>query len=59
MTDARFVLCEVCGSEGRIYRQHVVNPYDEVDCGECPECSGTGMMEVETQPVELDDEPHN
>lgn len=47
----RLVPCEVCGTEGRIYRQHVTNPYDEVDHGVCPECLGTCMMAVETQPV--------
>jgi hypothetical protein len=53
--NTRFVPCEVCGSEGRIYRQHVTNPYEEVDHGECPECRGSGMMEVEMQPVEMRD----
>ena len=49
---AREVPCEVCGSEGRIYR----GLYDdERDCGECPECKGTGGMLVRLEPVECDD----
>lgn len=51
--NTRLAPCEVCDSEGRIYRQHVINPYEEVDHGECQECHGTGMTEVETQPVEM------
>jgi hypothetical protein len=49
------LLCEVCGSEGRVLRQHVTKPYEEVDHGECPECKGAGVVEVEAQPVEMGD----
>ena len=50
--EVRTVLCEVCGSEGRIYRGlHE----DERDCGECPACKGDGLAEVEVEPVTLDD----
>jgi hypothetical protein len=52
MPETRTVLCETCGSEGRIYR----GLYDdERDCGECPACKGTGLEEVEVEPVTLDD----
>lgn len=43
-----FVPCEYCQREGRILRQGR-NVWDEVDCGPCPECHGTGVIEVETQ----------
>lgn len=56
--NVRTVLCETCGSEGRIYRQHVTNPYDEADHGECPDCRGNGLVEVEVLSVEMD-EPSN
>ena len=39
-----FVLCEACGSEGRIYTGSYE---DERDLGECPVCHGTGREEVE------------
>jgi len=52
---ARFVPCEVCGTEGRIIRQHVINPYDEVDCGVCPACGGAGDALVMTEAVTMDD----
>lgn len=45
----RFVLCEVCGSEGRIYTSR--GGPDEYDNGPCPECEGTGIALVETEPV--------
>ena len=35
MHDIRLVLCETCGSEGRIYRGQYE---DERDCGQCPAC---------------------
>lgn len=49
---ARIVLCDACGSEGRIYR----GLYDdERDCGECPACDGTGEVVVAVDQVTTDD----
>ena len=50
--DIRFVLCESCGSEGRIYCGQYE---DERDCGPCSICEGTGMMEIEVEPIEMED----
>lgn len=49
--DFRIKPCEHCQSEGRILRcgWYV---WEEVDCGECPVCEGTGMEMIETEPVE-------
>lgn len=49
MTAPTLQLCECCQSEGRIYRSN--GGPDEIDCGECPICEGTGMALVETEPV--------
>lgn len=46
-------LCEVCQSEGRIYRQ-CHGGWDEpreIDCGPCPECEGNGEMLFEAEPA--------
>jgi len=53
-TDVRLVLCEGCQSEGRIYRQHW-NGIDDIDCGECSDCGGSGMQIVEVLPIEMED----
>jgi hypothetical protein len=46
--------CEHCGSEGRILRERTrqwgLEP-EEIDCGECPVCEGTGYEIVPTEPV--------
>ena len=55
MNDPRIVLCEACGSEGRIYRGQYE---DERDCGPCPVCDGTGGEIIETQPIEMEDLDH-
>jgi hypothetical protein len=54
MNDYRLVLCETCGSEGRIYRGLYE---DERDCGPCPACEGTGGEGeiVEVEPIEMED----
>jgi hypothetical protein len=52
MSSPRIVLCEACGSEGRIYRGWYE---DERDCGPCPYCDGTGGEVIETQPIDLED----
>jgi hypothetical protein len=54
----RIVLCEACGSEGRIYHpaytcDNYGNPmeYEEP----CPYCEGTGGVLIEVQPIEAED----
>ncbi len=49
------VLCERCGSEGRLYTQSGNDPDSERDEGECPECQGTGRAFVPAEPIELED----
>lgn len=53
MTDWRIVLCEHCQSEGRILRSN--GGPDDIDCGECPVCEGTGSEIIEVQPIEMED----
>lgn len=48
----RIVLCEACGSEGRVLRGQYE---DERDYGPCPYCEGTGGEIIETQPIEMVD----
>lgn len=56
MADIRFVLCEACGSEGRILSsRYGGNDPDTIDCGPCPVCEGTGSMEIEVEPIEMED----
>jgi hypothetical protein len=43
--------CDVCGTEGRIYRGLYADEYDD----ECPCCNGTGGEVIETFPIELSD----
>lgn len=52
-TDVRFVNCEVCQTEGRVLTSD--GGPDDKDHGVCPECNGTGSVEVETKPVEMGD----
>lgn len=52
-SDVRVVLCDACGSEGRVLRSNG-GPYD-IDCGECPECRGVGSVIIETQSIEISD----
>ena len=51
--DVRIVLCEACGSEGRIYRGQYD---DERDCGECPACEGTGGEIIDVARITLEDQ---
>lgn len=51
--DTRFVNCQVCQTEGRILTNG--GGPDDVDHGICPECNGERVVEVETNPVTLDD----
>lgn len=51
------VLCERCGSEGRIYqtvRPRWTEPYD-ADLGECGECKGTGFALIKVEPITMED----
>lgn len=54
MKEPRIILCEHCGSEGRIYSGHPndPNPRDE---GPCQVCHGTGSEIIETEPIEIED----
>jgi hypothetical protein len=54
MTETRFVLCEWCGSEGRLYSGHGNDPHPHDD-GPCPACKGTGLEEVAVEPITLED----
>ena len=54
----RVVLCEACGSEGRLY----VTDYDssqgcwgERDIGPCPYFEGTGGEIIAVQPIDMED----
>lgn len=51
-TDYRVVLCEACGSEGRVYRGRFD---DEWDCGPCECCEGTGGEVIRVWPIEMED----
>ena len=53
MTDVRFINCETCHGEGRILTSD--GGPDDKDHGACPECNGAGRVEVEVQPVALED----
>lgn len=55
MCNARVVLCETCGSEGRLLTNDG-GPYD-TDWGPCPWCESTGGEVIETQPITLEDFP--
>lgn len=46
-TDHRVVLCEACGSEGRISDDYGNDP--------CPWCEGTGGEVILVQPIEMAD----
>jgi hypothetical protein len=52
---ARIVLCEACGSEGRIYTSR--GGPDDYDNGPCPECEGTGYAVVPVEPITEEDDP--
>jgi hypothetical protein len=51
--NTRFINCDVCQTEGRILRSN--GGPDDIDYGVCPVCNGECVVEVETQPVELED----
>jgi hypothetical protein len=59
----RLVLCEACGSEGRIYTRTIgyepgcghAHSWGERDDGECPYCEGTGGALIATESITLED----
>lgn len=53
MSNTRFINCQVCQTEGRILTNN--GGPDDVDHGVCPACNGECAVEVETQPVEMED----
>lgn len=53
MTYTRFINCEVCQTEGRILRSN--GGPDEIDYGICPACNGKREIEVECEPVTIED----
>lgn len=54
MTRPVLVLCEACGSEGRLLTARGNDP-DYTDNGKCPYCDGTGLALVESEPIALED----
>lgn len=52
--ETRFINCEYCGTEGRIFRGHPNDPHPR-DAGPCPVCDGEGVVETEVEPVEMED----
>jgi hypothetical protein len=54
-SDIRFVLCDACGSEGRILTSN--GGPDEIDHGPCPYCAGTGREEIKVEPIGMEDLP--
>lgn len=52
--NARFINCETCGTEGRIYTANGNDP-DWTDHGSCPNCHGQCVVEIETSAISLDD----
>jgi hypothetical protein len=46
--------CERCGGEGRIFSGHPNDPHPR-DEGPCPVCDGECVVEIECEPIEMDD----
>lgn len=53
--NVRFINCEACQTEGRLLTND--GGPDDVDHGPCPECKGERVVEVEVQPITIDDRP--
>lgn len=53
-TDTALVPCETCGTEGRRLTASSTDPNEAVDWGPCPDCGGTGEVEVATTPAGCD-----
>lgn len=43
LTEHDAILCDHCGSEGRLYSGHPNDPHPR-DIGECPTCKGSGAL---------------
>lgn len=52
--NTRFVTCEYCDGEGRKYFGHPNDP--EPMSSTCPVCQGATVVEIETEPVEMEDQ---
>lgn len=50
----RFINCETCGTEGRIYTANGNDP-NWTDHGPCPDCNGSRVVEIETAGISLED----
>lgn len=55
----RFITCEHCGGEGRIFVGHPNDPHPR-DAGPCLVCDGEcveeiGVEEIGVEPIELED----
>lgn len=57
MAETRFIICETCGGEGRELCGHPNDPHPR-DCGPCPACEGERVIEIEVEPVTLEDISH-
>lgn len=59
MADYRVVLCETCGSEGRLCYDTGIRCRETGAAMEryepCPWCEGTGGEIIEVQPIEMED----
>lgn len=51
--EVRIVLCDVCGSEGRLYTSN--GGPDETDRGPCPWCDDTGGALIPVEPIDFED----
>lgn len=58
MTDLRIIPCEKCRGDGGWSVELTFNPftgrigYQDI---ECTDCGGTGEIEIELEPIEIDD----
>lgn len=50
----RFITCEHCRGEGRIFVGHPNDPHPR-DSGPCPVCNGECLEEIGVEPIELED----
>jgi DnaJ-class molecular chaperone len=58
MTDPRIIPCEECGGDGGFTYPVSHDPFSgniREAWDECRACGGTGQMEIEVEPVELED----